>query len=199
MDENEAFVAHAREMVGDDAELMLDCYMAFDVEYTVQLAERLRPYRLRWIEEYLIPEDIDGHVMVRKRLPSQTLATCEHMHTPWPFRRLIQLGAVDILQPDILWCGGLTACRRIAEMADSAGLTVMLHGGANNAYGQHLTCAMPNMPWAEYFVATAPGVPLEEATLPGMPVPTQGVVTPIDAPGFGVEIPDEWLEPFFGL
>ena len=57
-----------------DAELMLDCYMAFDVEYTVRLAERLRPYRLRWIEEYLIPEDIEGHHAVRRRLPWMTLA-----------------------------------------------------------------------------------------------------------------------------
>lgn len=198
LDENERLVARTREMVGDDVELMLDCYMAFDVEYTVRLAERLRPYRLKWIEEYLIPEDMDGHVAVRQRLPWQTLATGEHMYTPWPFRRLIQLQVVDILQPDILWCGGLTACRRIATMADSAGLTVMLHGGANNAYGQHLTCAMPNMTWAEYFVATAPGVPLAEATLPGTPVPAQGWITPNDAPGFGVEIPDDWLVPFCG-
>ena len=52
---NEEFVAKARSLIGDACELMLDCWMAFDVEYTVRLAETLRPYRLKWIEEYLIP------------------------------------------------------------------------------------------------------------------------------------------------
>ncbi|MDP6359244.1 MAG: enolase C-terminal domain-like protein, partial [Planctomycetota bacterium] len=55
---NEDFVGKHRQRLGEDVELMLDCYMAFDVEYTVRLAERLRPYNLRWIEECLIPEDI---------------------------------------------------------------------------------------------------------------------------------------------
>ena len=99
---------------------------------TVRLAERLRPYRLKWIEEYLIPEDLQGHVAVRQRLPWQTLATGEHMYTPWPFRYLIENDAVDILQPDMLWVGGLTACRKIAEMANVAGKQVVLHGGGNS-------------------------------------------------------------------
>ena len=64
--ENEKLVAKTRETVGDDVEIMLDCYMAFDVDYTIRLAQRLRPYRLKWIEEFLIPEDIDGLVKVRE-------------------------------------------------------------------------------------------------------------------------------------
>lgn len=50
---------------------MLDCWMAFDVEYTVRLAEVLRPYRLKWMEECLIPEDMDAYVALRQRLPWQ--------------------------------------------------------------------------------------------------------------------------------
>jgi L-rhamnonate dehydratase len=195
--ENEKLVARTRELVGDDVEIMLDCYMAFDVEYTVRLAERLRPYRLKWIEEYLIPEDIEGHAAVRERLPWQTLATGEHMYTPWPFRQFIERRLVDILQPDIFWVGGLTACRRIAEMADAAGITVLLHGGGNSTYGQHLTCAMPNTTWAEYFCASAPGVPLDENRRPdGTPLPVNGYVSPNQGPGFGVDIPEEWFSPF---
>ncbi len=197
LDQNEKLIAETRELVGDDVEIMLDCYMAFDVEYTVRLAERLRPYHLKWIEEYLIPEDLQGHVAVRERLPWQTLATGEHMYTPWPFLWLIKEGALDILQPDMFWVGGLTACRRIAEMADTAGLTVILHGGAMNPYGTHLTCAMPNMPWGEFFVGTPPGVPLEEmATHDGYIMPKDSYTTVVDAPGFGVEIPESALVPF---
>ena len=198
LDENEKLVARTRELVGEDVEIMLDCYMAFDVDYTVRLAERLRPYRLKWIEEYLIPEDMDGHVAVRQRLPWQTLATGEHMYTPWPFQQMISRRAVDILQPDIHWVGGLTACRRIAEMADSAGLTVMLHGGGTHPYGQHLTLSMPSMPWAECFIGSAPGVPLDEVDwTPGTVAPRDGWVTANDGPGFGIDMPEEWFEPFF--
>jgi L-rhamnonate dehydratase len=83
---NEEFVARAREQIGVDCELMLDCWMAFDVEYTVRLAETLRPYRLKWIEECLIPEDFDAHVELRRRLPWQTLSTGEHWYTHVPFQ-----------------------------------------------------------------------------------------------------------------
>lgn len=199
LDANEKLVAETRELVGDGVEIMLDCYMAFDVEYTVRLAERLRPYRLKWIEEYLIPEDLDGHVAVRERLPWQTLATGEHMYTPWPFKFLIDRRAIDIVQPDMHWVGGLTACRHIAEMANVAGLTVIPHGGAMSPYAMHLSVAMPNMPWGEYFVGTAPGVPLEEMTrLPGYAVPKDSFTTVSDAPGFGIDIPEEWITPYEG-
>lgn len=195
--QNEKLVAETRQLVGDGVEIMLDCYMAFDVEYTVRLAERLRPYRLKWIEEFLIPEDLDGHVAVRERIPWQTLATGEHMYTPWPFQWLINHRALDILQPDMNWVGGITACRRIAEMADIAGLTVVLHGGAMSPYGTHLTIAMPNMPWGEYFVGTAPGIPLAEGHgYDGSMAPVDSYVTVKDAPGFGVEIPLDQLVPF---
>ena len=100
---NEELVAKARETIGDDCELMLDCWMAFDVEYTVRLAETLRPYRLKWMEECLISEDLDAHVALRERLPWQTLATGEHWYTHVPFQWAANHRAVDIFQPDLHW------------------------------------------------------------------------------------------------
>ena len=197
MAKNEELVAHTRELVGDSVEIMLDCYMAFDVEYTVQLAERLRPYRLKWIEEYLIPEDLCGHVAVRERLPWQTLATGEHMYTPWPFRWLIEQRAVDILQPDVMWCGGLTATLKINAMAEAASIGVIPHGGLNDVFGQHVCHALPNVPWGEFVIGTAPGVPISEgmSRSPGhMAYAEDGYLVPSDAPGFGMEITLEELE-----
>ncbi len=195
---NEEFVAKARAQVGPDCELMLDCWMAFDVEYTVRLAEVLRPYRLAWIEECLIPEDFDGHLALRQRLPWQTLSTGEHWYTHVPFQWAAAHRAVDILQPDICWVGGLSTCQKIAAAADAAGLRVILHAGGNSAFGQHFSYATPAVPWIECFVGTPPGVPLEEAwRLPGQAAPQDGWLVPSDAPGFGLEIPEEWLAPFF--
>jgi L-rhamnonate dehydratase len=195
---NEDFVAQARDSIGPDAELMLDCWMAFDVEYAVRLAETLRPYRLKWMEEYLIPEDFDGHLAVRERLPWQTLATGEHWYTPVPFQWACAHHAVDILQPDINWCGGATACRRIAAAADAAGVSVILHAGGNTVFGQHFSFATPAVPWCEFFVGSDPGIPLEQGwRTPGQPLPIDGWLTPNDAPGFGLEVLPEWIEPFF--
>jgi L-rhamnonate dehydratase len=194
---NEEFVAAARERIGADAELMLDCWMAFDVEYTVRLAEVLQPYGLKWMEECLIPEDYDAHIALRQRLPWQTLATGEHWYTHVPFQWAIRHGVADILQPDINWCGGVTTCQLIAGAADAAGISVMLHGGGNTAFGQHFSYASRAVPWLECFVGTPIGVPLEESwALPGQAVPKEGWLVPSDAPGFGLELRDEWFEAF---
>jgi L-rhamnonate dehydratase len=198
IDRNEAFVAQVREQVGDDVDLMLDCWMAFDVEYAVQLAERLRRYNLKWIEECLIPEDFDGHIELRQRLPWQTLTTGEHWYTPVPFQWAFRHNVGDIVQPDIMWCGGLTTCIKIAHAAEAAGKQVILHAGGRFPFGQHFSLAMPAVPWLEYFIEAPPGVSLTDGVwLPGQPAAEGGYLVPSDAPGFGLEVEESWLEPFF--
>ena len=195
LERNEALVARTRELIGPHVELMLDCWMAFDVEFAVRLAERLRPYGLKWIEDCLIPEDMDGFAELRRRLPWQGLATGEHWYGVLRFFQSATRRLVDILQPDIEWVGGITPCARICQIADAAGISVMLHAGMNTAYGQHLTMAMPAATWGEYFVYGAPGVPLQASvSIPGTPVPVDGVVRPSDGPGFGRDIDEAWLD-----
>ena len=193
---NEETVARARELVGDDVELMVDCWMSLDVEYAVRLAEALRPYRIKWLEDYLIPEDLEGYVQVRERLPWQTLATGEHWYTPLPFATAASRRLVDILQPDVLWAGGITAGVKICHIAEAAGMSVITHAGMNYPYGQHLAFAMPAIPWGERSEGVSPpGVPLEEMVrLPGTAVIKDGYLVPSDAPGFGIEVSKEWLE-----
>lgn len=194
----ETLVAGVREMIGDDAALMLDCWMALDVDYTVRLAEILRPYRLRWIEDYLMPDDREGFMQVRQRLPWQTLATGEHWYLPQRFAQAANERPVDVWQPDLLWAGGISACLRICHMAESAGIEVIPHGGMNYPYGQHLAYAMPAVTWGERSGGvSAPGVPLAEMVrLPGTAVIEDGYLVPSDAPGFGIEVDGATLESF---
>lgn len=134
---------------------------------------------------------------MRERLPWQTLATGEHWYTPVPFQWACAHHAVDILQPDINWCGGATACRRIADAADAAGVTVVLHAGGNTVFGQHFSFALPAVPWCEFFVGSDPGIPLDQGwRTPGQSLPAGGYLTPNDAPGFGIEVDPAWIEPF---
>ena len=192
----EELVATVRDQIGPDVALMLDCWMALDVDYTVRLAERLRPYRLRWIEDYLLPDDTEGFSQVRQRLPWQTLATGEHWYMPQSFARAANQRPVDILQPDPLWVGGISACLRICHIAEAAGLEVIPHGGMNLPYGQHLAYAMPAISWGERSGGvSAPGVPLAETVaLPGTAVIEDGYLVPSDAPGFGIEVDRALLE-----
>ena len=192
----EELVATTREQIGADVELMLDAWTGFDVEYTVRLAERLRPYRLKWIEDYIPADDLVGYEAVRQRLSWQTLATGEHWYLPPVFAAAAGRRLVDILQPDILWCGGITAAVSICHIAQANGISVITHGGMNYPYGQHLAMAMPAVVWGERSEGvSAPGVPLQEMVkLPGTAVIQDGYVTPSDAPGFGLEIDESWLE-----
>jgi L-rhamnonate dehydratase len=186
VEKNEFLVAKAREMVGPHVELMLDCWMSFDVEFAVRLAQRLQPYRLKWIEDCLIPEDLPSHRALRNRLPWQTLAAGEHWYTPYAFYAAAKDSLVDVLQPDIAWVGGFTAVRRVAAIADAAGLEVICHAGMNTPYGQHAAMASPNSRWGEFYLGSAPGVPLEShKQFPGLAAPKNGFVTVSDEPGFG--------------
>jgi L-rhamnonate dehydratase len=102
---NEDLVAKTRDLIGPDVELMLDCWMAFDVEFAVRLAERLRPYGLKWIEDCLIPEDMPSHQALRERLPWMTLTGGEHWYTPYAFFQ----GARDVPLPwpKMVWPGNV--------------------------------------------------------------------------------------------
>lgn len=192
---NEDLVGEAREMVGKEVELMLDCWMAFDVEFAVRLAERLRPYGLKWIEDCLIPENIDGQNELRRRVPWMTLATGEHWYSPFTFASAAATKSADIFQPDIAWVGGLTACMKVNALAEAAGIAVIPHAGMNTPYGQHFGYATPNAPWGEYFLGSAPGIPLDEmAVFPGVASPKDGYLMPSDAPGFGIELTLDGIE-----
>lgn len=190
-------ISQARETVGNDAELAFNPVMGFNVDFTVRLAERLRQFDLRWLEEPLPPWNLEGQAEIRQRIPFMPIATGEHHQGRQAFRQLIEHRAVDILQPDMKWCGGLTEALKIYTIAEAAGIQTVPHFSGNTPWGQHFSLAMPEAPVAEFWLGTDPGVPLEEvAQFPGVPVPEGGYVTPSDAPGWGFELREEWISPW---
>ncbi len=192
----EELVATTREVIGDEVELMLDAWTGFDVEYTVRLVETMKPYRLKWMEDYIPADDLLGYETVRQRIPWQTLASGEHWYLPPIFAHAAGRRLVDIFQPDVLWCGGITSAVKICQIAEANNISVIAHAGMNYPYGQHLSFAMPAVAWGERSEGvSAPGVPLEEMVkLPGTAVIKDGYLIPSDAPGFGLEIDEAWLE-----
>ena len=188
---NIALLADMREKVGDDFWLMYDCWMSLDVEYATRLAHAAAAYGLKWIEEALIPDDYWGYAELRKRAPSSMLITTgEHEATRWGFRQLLETG-VDLIQPDVGWCGGITELLKISALADAHGTMVVPHG--SSVYSYHFVVTRTNSPFAEFLMMHPTAeeiVPMFSPMLVGEPVPVNGRLRVPETPGFGVELSD---------
>ena len=187
---NVDFFSEARDCIGKDAALMIDC-MAYwnDVDYTVAMAERLASLHLYWIEEPLFPDDIDGYSRLVRTIDTTRIASGEHEYTPHGFAELLRRGAVEVLQPDVSWSGGVTALRRIAAMAEAHDLEFSPHRGGS-LFGLPLALNSPNCRFAESFGAGDEGTDLMNA----MAAPFgEGCYYPSDEPGFGTELSEKLI------
>ncbi|MBT5477336.1 MAG: hypothetical protein HN926_05695 [Chloroflexi bacterium] len=181
-------VAQARERVGIDRDLMINPVMSYNVEFALRLLEELKPYNLRWLEEPLVPTDSDGLAHLRRSAPWVAIAAGEDHHGRHAFLDLVEKRAVDILQPDFTWGGGMTEAWKAHTIGEMAGMATIPHGGANNPFGQHFAMAATESPMAEYWMGSDPGVPLDETVrIPGTVVPVNGTVRPSNEPGFGMQ------------
>ena len=182
-----------RAAVGPDFPIMIDCYMALTVPYTIELARRIDrevPGGVKWIEEFLPPDQYDGYAEVKRAVGATVLLTTgEHEYTRWGYRLLLEKGCCDVLQPDITWVGGLTEARRIVALAASYDIPVIPHG--SSVYSYHLQFANVNCPMGE-LINLSPNadkiVPLFGDTFTDEPMPVDGYVTLTDKPGFGVTL-----------
>lgn len=187
MQRNVALIRTVREAVGDDIELAADAYMGWDYNYAVEMERRLRPYRLAWLEEPFLPDDLQSYVKLRAK--SQTLISCgEHESTKQGFRHLIDIGAADILQPDANRVGGITEMKKICALAEAAGLPVYPH--SNEAHNFHVILSQPNCPLVEYFPNVEPdtGNELFWKVFTGEPTAVDGHLTPTNTPGLGIGV-----------
>jgi L-rhamnonate dehydratase len=186
-------LAEMRERVGEDFWLMWDCWMSLDLDYATRLAHAADGLGLRWIEEPLLPDDYWGHAELRRRMPARMLLTAgEHEATRWGFRLLLELGRVDIVQPDVNWCGGITELLRIAALADSHGRAVVPHG--SSVYSYHFVVSRTNSPFTEFLMMHPDGsevIPMLHPLLLDEPVPENGRIRVPDRPGFGVRLNPE--------
>jgi L-alanine-DL-glutamate epimerase-like enolase superfamily enzyme len=131
---------------------MFDCWQAMDVGYVVALAERIADYRPRWLEECVMPDRIDSYRRIKERIKIP-LAGAEHEYTRWGFKRFIDAEALDVLQPDIYWCGGLSETLKIAAYATAHDLVVIPHGHSSGATTHFSVTQSPiHTPYQEYLV-----------------------------------------------
>jgi L-rhamnonate dehydratase len=191
MNKNVELVKRARQALGPDGEIMLDCWMAWTERYTIEMADMLAPHRVYWMEEVLQPHDYAGFGRLNSTIKSTRIATGEHEYGRYGFRYLLEHNGASIWQPDLTWCGGLTELRRIGALASAYDIPVIPHGGGLNG-ATHWIIANVNAPWAELFMP-APGGPkqvydlwAEQYQITRGP---EGIYTrPPERPGFGWDI-----------
>ena len=185
---NEEVVARAREVLGREPFLALDIYMAWTVDYTLRMYDRLHRYDIAWLEEPVLPDDYEGYAEIRRRVGTK-VSGGEHEYTLAGFRRLMESGCVDMVQPDIYRAGGVTGLLKIAEVAKAHGVRLVCHGIGAPTY-QFLAMNDAEMtPFAEY-VDIYRGT-TQQWVLTGDPRPVGGVMWVGDEPGFGYELNEE--------
>jgi L-rhamnonate dehydratase len=152
MRKNVELVRTLREALGEDDDIMLDCWQSMEPTYVIELAERIAEFRPRWLEECAMPDRIDSYRRIKERT-NIPLAGAEHEYTRWGFKRFIDEGALDVLQPDIYWCGGLSETLKIAALATTNDLITIPHGHSTPA-GIHFSVTQSpiHTPYQEYLV-----------------------------------------------
>jgi len=192
--QNLAFLAAHRAAVGPDYPLMVDCYMSLTVNYAIRLAEAAKPLNIHWWEEVLSPDDDDGYREIKRAHPALKWTTAEHEYTRYGFRQLIAERLVDILQPDVMWVGGLTETLRIAAHASAYDTPVVPHG--SGPYSYHFIASQTGPAFCEYVAASPDGRTIQPVfgdLFVGEPMPVNGKMTVPDAPGFGMELRDRGM------
>jgi galactonate dehydratase len=185
----ETCVAAMREAVGDHIDIMVDCHARPSPRMGVIFAKALEPYGLYFFEEPCWPEHMEGIAEVQRSVTTP-IATGERMVSQFAFKRLFELQAASIIQPDITHCGGLSEARRIAAMAQAYGVAVAPHnpqGPVSTAASIEFGFATPNYLICE---AVHQDVPWRDEIVNwGFTVEKKGrKVRPSSRPGLGVEI-----------
>jgi L-alanine-DL-glutamate epimerase-like enolase superfamily enzyme len=147
-----------RERLGDDFILYTDAAGVYDRAQAMRLGRELQDLGAGWLEMPTFPEDVEGYVELAKALDLPI--ALDSLTSRFEARELIRLGGIDVVQPDVCRAGGITECRRIAELADNFGLAYAPHVSIGSAIHfaatAHLASAMPNTLTSEYWIGDNP-------------------------------------------
>jgi L-alanine-DL-glutamate epimerase-like enolase superfamily enzyme len=179
-------VKAARDVAGPDVALMVDTNCPWTVPQAVEMATRLAPLDLTWLEEPVWPpENLAGLAEVRARGGIPTAAG-ENYGTAWEFRRAFDAGAIAYAQPSVTKIGGITELWRVMTIAETFGVQVVPHSayfGPGLLASIHCIAAMASEGWVERFYCDFAENPLGDAIHPG----TNGRIAVPQGPGLGVD------------
>ena len=179
----------AREEIGADAELMVDANGGYTRKQAVRVARDLEDLGVTWFEEPVSSDDLEGLGEIRG-LTALDVAAGEYGYRLMDFRDLIPV--VDVLQPDVGRCGGITEWMRVAALCAAHSMEVSSHTA--QSLSVHPGCAVPNLRHVEYFADHARA---ERILFDGVLDPVEGALHPdLSRPGAGLELKAADAEPY---
>jgi L-alanine-DL-glutamate epimerase-like enolase superfamily enzyme len=184
--------ANAREALGDEFDLIIHCHNEWDLPTATNLCRALEPIEPLWIEDPLAVVYSEAWKALKLASPIRIL-TGEKLELPRQFLPFLANGALDAIHPDVAIAGGITGCRKIADLADLFGVPVATHNVGSlvhNMASAHFGATVRN------FVATesriGPWALIEEMGVHDLQVADGHIAVP-DRPGLGVELVEEVL------
>lgn len=193
-------MAAAREAAGPDVDLMFDIGFIPSYDYPIDavtrimLTKEIEQYKPYWIEEPLYPDDLEGYRKLTEAVDTR-IACGENESTRYGFKELIEVAKIDVLQPDVTRCGGLSEAKRVAILAQVHHLTVVPHcwsSGIVEAASLHLIASIPNGCLLEYCVADTP----IRKDISEEIVVKNGFAQVPQKPGLGIEINEDAIEKY---
>ncbi len=196
-------VAAAREALGPSRHLLVDPgwypagwkgdWRPRSRRDAIALCRMLGEYDVGWVEDFIHPERFDEYAAVRAESPVP-VAAGEQVATHWEFERFIGQGCVDVIQPDLSRCGGLTVASKVAAMAEDAGIDLVPHSWLTHlltGYSLQLIATLPRARFVEFNVSQSPltaGIARAAFCLG-----PDGTVAIPDTPGIGVEVDTDFI------
>lgn len=184
-------VRQAREAIGADAALMVDANGAYRRQQALAMAQAFAAERVCWFEEPVSSDDHEGLASLREGVPAgMDVAAGEYGWDAWYFRRMLQAGAVDVLQIDSTRCGGFCGFLEAAALAQAYGVPVSAHCAPH--LHAHVCSAVQGLAHVEYF---HDHVRIESMFFDGLPVLRNGQLT-VDPhqPGLGLTLKRQDVE-----
>jgi L-alanine-DL-glutamate epimerase-like enolase superfamily enzyme len=176
-------VAAVRGAIGPDVELFVDANGAYGRKQALAMAEAYSGYGVSWFEEPVSSDDLDGLRLIRDRAPAgMDITAGEYGYDLVYFRRMLDAGAVDVLQADATRCAGITGFMRVAALCEACGLALSSHCAPS--VHAHAACAAAPVRHLEYF---HDHVRIEQLLFEGVLTPRQGALYPdLSRPGLGL-------------
>jgi galactonate dehydratase len=189
-------VGAVRDAVGPNIDLAIDMHGRYDTASGIAVARAMEQFNLLWLEEPVPPENVAAMREV-KQASRTPLCSGENLYLRWGFRDIIEQQAVDFIMPDIPKCGGLSECRKIANMAEVYYIPLAPHnvcGPLGTMASAHVCASIPNFLVMEWHWIDYEG--WDELTIQDDPVIQNGHVVLNDKPGIGLEVNDEAIQKY---
>ena len=196
MKKNLQLLEAIREVIGEDADLMVDCYMGWNLDYTKRMLPKMAKYNLRWLEEPVHADDMHGYAELNN-MNIIPISGGEHEFNLFGFKQLLELNAVSYVQYDNNRVGGFTIAQKINALAEAYQIPVVPHAGQMHNY--HLTMSNFNCPISEFFPVhdVEIGNELFYYIFEGDPSPKNGFINLDDnVPGLGLKLTDKYKSDF---